>query len=220
MKDATLGWFGKDRSVLVQIGMGPEHAARRTEEALQCYQPKQVVLFGYAGGLSPALALGAAFWANEISQDNGPVLALSPPPLANVSAGPLHTVTELVTSPAGKQELFARYGAWGVDMESYAVAKVCAAQSIPLHVLRAVSDTFEHSLPTEFVVFMRPDGSVRYEQVALGVLRRPALVIEILKTMKGSKAAAAALRKALIEFRDFAEAFGGHCQAANKTSGS
>lgn len=202
IRHAYVGKFGRREAALVRIGIGPEHAAKRTAEAITRWRPREALLFGYAGGLSPELQLGDSFWVSSVCMAGQEPIALPLPESTSIPSGPLQTSRALIPTPDGKCELYATCQAWGVDMEGYAVAAVCRESNVPLQILRGISDTCDQTVPKEFVQFMRADGSVRMEQVAFAVMRNPGLVREILRAMQGSRAASAGLRRALVELRD------------------
>lgn len=162
-------WEGSRRNspiLLAKLGMGPARAARSAGRVIGRHRPSRLLLFGYAGALSRELQVGdivVVEWAvpaHRAAASAGSVeeLAQVPPhPLAESgllldaarSAGPRAvaggalTLPGILGKPAHKAQLRDRFGADVVDMETGALAELCAAAGVPMHCVRAVSDAAE-----------------------------------------------------------------------------
>jgi adenosylhomocysteine nucleosidase len=106
------------------------------------------------------------------------------------------TVDGLVCDPAEKRRLGANYDA--VDMESAAVADVCAAAGVPFLAVRAVSDTVDTALSPELVRLLC-GGSVSVWRACVALVRKPSLLSEFLRLGRDTKLAARNLANALRE---------------------
>jgi adenosylhomocysteine nucleosidase len=104
------------------------------------------------------------------------------------------TVDHLVSDPAEKQLLGESHDA--VDMESAAVAEVCAARGVPFLAVRAVSDTVGTALSPELVRLLS-GGNVSVWRACLALVRRPALIGEFVRLGRDTKLAAQNLAAAL-----------------------
>ncbi|MGH8296944.1 MAG: hypothetical protein ACRETZ_15825, partial [Steroidobacteraceae bacterium] len=120
-------------------GVGPAHA-RHEAEVLIASGVRRLLVWGTAGGLSPALAAGtlivpeivinavdgkqfavSARWQSRLAD------VLAPLGFPFVGGGALASVAEPLANAAEKTALAARTGALMVDMEAAAVAAVAAA---------------------------------------------------------------------------------------------
>ena len=145
-------------ALVVDVGMGPERAARGSREALSCpagagLQP--VAVAGLCGALDPSLPPGTVVVASEVRcAGAGPVACPSAPLIARwlrsrgiePAVGPVLSVDH-VAGRAERAELQTT-GAIAVDMESawmLSGARVPDGRP-PLAVLRVVVDDTEHSL--------------------------------------------------------------------------
>lgn len=134
------------------IGVGPVEAAARTARLLatRLQLPKCVILLGSAG--SASLAQGAVFQASSVSyrdMDASPIgfsKGVTPfldqpatiplePTIAALPQATLSTGGNIVLT-----QQFNEIDADMVDMESYAVKRVCQMFDVPLIVLRGISD--------------------------------------------------------------------------------
>ena len=149
----------------VKLGVGPARSAAALERVFAAMKPTQVLVIGYAGALDPGLKPGELVVVKrahllagtserlplseirlEASYDLAESARLSS--LARRSGLPFQCV-EVLTSwsiigdPEDKRQLFGRFQAAIVDMETAALARVAAAHAVPLSCVRAVSDTAE-----------------------------------------------------------------------------
>ncbi|MEO0796072.1 MAG: hypothetical protein AAFX93_12960 [Verrucomicrobiota bacterium] len=121
---------GQDIAVGV-IGMGPPHCASRADYFIGFYQPKVVVLAGFAGALDPALKRGEV--------------------IINRGTGNIHTANEVIATVADKSRLLEQTGSPLVDMESDHVAEVAQKRDVSLIVIRAVSDLATEDVPVDIL---------------------------------------------------------------------
>jgi adenosylhomocysteine nucleosidase len=152
-------------------GVGRRRARHATEQLLQTTRPKLVIAAGFCGALVPALGIGDI-----------------------VTSPRIVTVDHLVTDPAEKRRLGESHDA--VDMESAAVAEVCAAHGVPFCAVRAVSDTVDTTLSPALVRLLC-GGNVSVWRAGLALVRRPALLGEFLRLARDTKRAARNLAEAL-----------------------
>src|SRR5207248_173173 len=137
--------------------------------------PQLVVAAGFCGALAPGLRVGDV-----------------------VTSPRIVTVDHLVADPAEKQRLVEQTGADAVDMESAAVAEVCAARGVPFLAVRAVSDTVDTALSPELVRLLS-GGRVSPWKAAVTLAGKPSLLGEFRRLARDTKRAARNLADALVE---------------------
>jgi adenosylhomocysteine nucleosidase len=115
--------------------------------------------------------------------------------LPDVQAGRIIGSDTIVASVAEKQALYAATGALGVDMESHIAARVAARHGLPFAIVRAISDTADHTLPPAALVGMRPDGSMALGAVLASLARSPSQLPALIRTGSDAGRAFAALRR-------------------------
>jgi adenosylhomocysteine nucleosidase len=152
-------------------GVGRNRARRATEQLLRAAQPKLVIAAGFCGALVPSLRIGDV-----------------------VTSPRIITVDHLVTDPAEKRRLGASHDA--VDMESAAVAEVCAVKGVPFLAVRAVSDTVDTPLSSELVRLLS-GGNVSTWRTCGALVRKPSLLTEFLRLARDTKLAARNLAAAI-----------------------
>jgi adenosylhomocysteine nucleosidase len=151
-------------------GVGRERA-RRAAELLCEARPGLVVAAGFCGALVPSLRVGDV-----------------------VKSPRILTVDHLVTDPAEKCRLGESHDA--VDMESAAVAQVCAENGVRFLAVRAVSDTVDTALSPELVRLLS-GGNVSVRRAGVALVRKPRLLGEFLRLARDTKLAARCLADAL-----------------------
>ena len=127
------------RVAIMQCGVGQKAAAHGTAALIAAHHPEWIVSAGLAGGLTDGVARGDFVVANAIVGSDGSRFALGDAgselitsldsSTARKHIGPLLTVDRPIRTPAEKRALGEKHGALAVDMESLAVADVCAAHA-------------------------------------------------------------------------------------------
>ena len=143
-------------ALLAVCGMGGLLAAAAARSLVNA-GAAGLMSFGFAGGLDPLLSAGTVVLPAEIVSGNGKRLMTSTPwrerlsaefaPRRPPSAGALLTSVVPIASVADKAAAFRESGAVAVDMESFDVAEVAAAFSLPFIAVRVIVDTAADSLP-------------------------------------------------------------------------
>jgi len=127
-------------TVTVISGMGMEAARVATEKLIREHGCTAVINAGVCGALNNRLERGGVYRVSMVSTENLKTAV-------NVGVGlglkKLVTVEEPVFQPDRKREL-SKYGDL-VDMEGYAVARVCEEHSVPCIMLKGVTDFGDHS---------------------------------------------------------------------------
>lgn len=138
-------------------GAGPT-AQARAGELLQQRRPDILIVAGVCGGLDPSLSPGSLVLGRKVIAPNRAERAPDPAFLAAArralhGGGVPYVLSTLLSlsRPAAtrgqKTALWNRYGAAGVDMETYAIVEAAEARGVAWLALRAVLDPATAGLP-------------------------------------------------------------------------
>jgi adenosylhomocysteine nucleosidase len=105
----------------------------------------------------------------------------------------------LIATPAEKAALFASTGAAVVDMETAKARAFAERVSVPFLAIRAISDRADQPLDPATVSWVTPAGGLRAGKVAATLLRRPAMVPELMRLRRRSNLAMRNLAEAIRE---------------------
>ncbi len=156
---AVRGRIGERRVQVAVCGVG-ERAARRAAERCACLASRgacgRVVWIGIAGALSPDLQVGDLVVGRTVMAPDRPPIDLDETLVGAAAAqgcrpGVLVTVPGLVVTASSRQALWRLAGSLpetGVDMESWAAARVLQRAGVPFAAVRAISDTAADGLPS------------------------------------------------------------------------
>ncbi len=193
--------FGRKAIVCGAGAAAGDIVAARLREDAGAYD--LVVIAGVCGGLDPSLAPGGLILGRRvISAEAGAELVVDAPVfdafrrslrarhVAFVSSVVL-TVERPAASVREKTELWNRYGAGGVDMETYGVAVAAETASVPWLAIRAVLDPAAASLPPSLRDW---DGDAGDREIARNAIRRPGEWLAYARLALGLRTALAALR--------------------------
>jgi adenosylhomocysteine nucleosidase len=163
------------------------------------YRPTVVVSAGFSGAVVSGLRVGDLIVANEV-YDGAGVCRPATWPRAAAAYRPYRilTVPHIVGSPAEKRRLGERTGAAAVDMESAVVAQTCGGAAVPFGCLRAISDDVDTNL-SEGLLAVLQGGGVQPTRLIAAVLRRPALIAELMRLGAQTRKAARQLAVGLEE---------------------
>jgi hypothetical protein len=143
-----------------------------TRRFVSVFEPRLVVLAGYAGGLVPELRLGEVCLAENFSTQLPPTHFLQEWGI-QVCAGAM--ASDIVATPEARRALACSTGAKIVDMESDFVLREVREKGVSLLVLRVVSDPFERVLPVAALHKAFGNGEGAGAHRALGLLLHFAL---------------------------------------------
>ncbi|MHB1513125.1 MAG: phosphorylase family protein [Acidiferrobacter sp.] len=160
-------------------GMG---AARARDMGLDlaARDVRTLVSFGTCGGLAPGLSAGSLLCPRTVCDEQGTCYPTDvPPDLAEGLAmarvvDVLLSVTVPVYDVARKEDLFRRYGAAGVDMESAALARVASERGLRFVALRAVVDAHDEPLPMRLLAAVDEWGRPRAMAIMRALATDPA----------------------------------------------
>ena len=156
-------------------GVGGHRARISADVVIREFSPRLLIAAGFCGALIPTLRVGDI-----------------------VTSPRIVTVDSLVSDPAEKRRLAELHSADAVDMESAAIAEVCAAKSVEFLAVRAVSDTSDTALSPELVRLLS-GGNVSVLKVCRALVRKPSLLREFMRLRRDTKLAARNLAEALVK---------------------
>lgn len=161
-------------------GMGRDAARRAAEVLLDGHRPSWILSAGFAGALNPALSRNDLALPSEVIDPAGQGFPIPRPEAmgSNVRhvSGRLLTVDRVILDAAAKQDLHRTTGADLVDMESSAVAALCAQRLVRFLSARIVSDDAGTTLPPEVATIMTKSGSYRVGAALRAVWNRPSSI--------------------------------------------
>ena len=200
------GGLGGRRIALILAGASRQNARRATEILIDGHRPQRVVSAGFAGGLSPSLRRDDILVADRLLKMDGSELSVNAPgeyaaaTRPGVYRGTLLTADRVIRTPLDRRSLFHRTGALAVDMETFAVAEVCAARQVAFSSVRVINDTAEQSLPRDVEHLLAQKTAAARLGAALGaVLHRPASAKDMYQLRENALIASGLLAKFLAE---------------------
>jgi adenosylhomocysteine nucleosidase len=180
------------------IGVGPDAARRSTTRLLDILDPTHVVVSGIAGGIGPGTEVGGMVVPDTVV-DLGTGREYSAAAVRDFTpSGRIGTVDELILDPSRLEELVSRQIV-ALDMETAAVAEVCAEADRPWSAFRAISDRPQDGLLSEDVMSMlRPDGSVDVRVALRHLATHPGRIPALARLGRDASAAASRAARASV----------------------
>lgn len=166
---------------LIVAGTGRKAAARGASRLIVGHRPRWLLSIGFAGALDPSLDRHTILLPSQCIDPEGHRLSidLALEPTEGYRAGSLVTVDHIVRTASEKAELRRKTGADAVDMESSAVAALCAQQQVRFLSVRIISDRADEDLPPEVLTILGPTGSFRLGAAAGALWKRPGCVKDL-----------------------------------------
>ena len=181
---------------LLETGEGAANAERHLEHWFDRNRARAVLSIGFAGALSSALQPGDLVIARQIrdSATNPDAGLLSASEQLRLEV-PVHfgaaiTSNEILWRAASKQELARslRQNEVGfVDMESTAVARICAKRGVAFLIARSITDLIDEDLPLDFNLYRSEDGRVDQRKVMKAAVFKPSAVKGLLELRRRSR---------------------------------
>lgn len=197
------GLTGSTSMALLETGEGIANAERRLQSWLERRRARAVVSIGFAGALSPSLEPGDLVIAREVRDAEGtPDLELISTAAEVRMEGPhqlfgtAFTANEILWRAESKRELACSLAAGEigfVDMESTAIASVCAGRGVPFLIARSITDLLDEDLPLDFNRYRNGDGRIDSKRVVKAALVRPRAFAGLLELRKRSRICSARL---------------------------
>lgn len=199
------GYLGKRPVAVMLCGVGAEAAQRGCEALLAGHHPRWVISAGFAGGLQPQLKRGDLVLATQVADTAGRQLlidfkgSLPAPAGLAIHQGKLLTSKRILASVAEKQATGLATDALGVEMETLAIADVCANAGQRFLALRVISDAMDEEVPRDVEKLIAAKSGVQRAGTILGGLfRRPSLVKDLWRLQEQALVSAENLAKGLV----------------------
>jgi len=198
-------WKGRRIAVAVS-GAGRKAAARAAESLILGHRPAWILSAGFCGGLGTKLRRHDILVADRITLDDGTEMPVELAAVRSASClsgkgvhvGRLLTVDQIVRRPREKRALGETYDALGADLESFAVAEVCARRQTRFLAVRVVSDAVDERLPREVERLSRHKTRAAQFGAAVGAfLNRPGALTEMYRLKENALASSDRLAKFL-----------------------
>jgi len=202
--EVVQGYLGKRPIAVMLCGVGADAAMRGTAALLAGHCPRWVISAGFAGGLQPQIKRGDLMLATALQDATGRQLAidfkgsLPPPKGLSIHQGKLLTSDRILAGVAEKQSAGQQTGALAVEMETMAVASVCANAGQRFLSLRVISDGMDEELPRDVEKLVAAKTGVQRAGTILGGLfRRPSMVKDLWRLQEQALISAENLAKGL-----------------------
>jgi adenosylhomocysteine nucleosidase len=207
------GTLGGQSVALLALGIGKECARIAAEMTIRCYRPDLVISSGFGGGLQPGIRAGDIVVGTEILElrkDQGDQITWTTThkPIhsarfrwdessgIHVHYGKILTTDEMVLRASNKARIGQVTGALTVDMETSAVAAVCAARKTNFLAVRCITDIVGEDLPDEFNDFFVL-GQLRADRVFSSCARDPRVLTDLARLGYRAKHSGAKLARFL-----------------------
>jgi adenosylhomocysteine nucleosidase len=207
------GTLGGQPVALLALGIGKECARIAAEITIRCYRPDLIISSGFGGGLQPDIQDGDIVVGTEILElrkDQGDQItwdSTHKPVHPNrihgddtsgirVHYGKIMTTDEMVLRAENKARIGKATGALAVDMETSAVATVCAARKIDFLAVRCITDKVHENLPDEFNDYFVL-GQLRPDRVFASCARDPRVLADLARLGYRAKHSGAKLARFL-----------------------
>ncbi len=208
-----VGTIGETRLAVIQSGMGPQAAKKATELLLKAYSPKRIISAGYCGALVESLQRLDLLLANRLvdavsgeansifeQTSSSTELEWKGEKSRRAFTGTLVSTEQVVQKPERKKELHEQFHAEGVDMETFAVYRVCREREVPFLSARIVLDTLDDELPADLEQVLNAQSNAEKLGAALGALwRRPSSAKDMLQLKENALLATDRLARFLVD---------------------
>lgn len=181
---------------LLETGEGVANAERQLDAWLEGQSAHAVLSIGFAGALSAELRVGDLVVAKSVrgalaEPDHELLEAASSIRLNTpVRLGTALTSDVILWRATEKHTLAKSLGddeIGFVDMESTAIASVCARRHVPFLIVRSITDLFDEDLPLDFNLCRDRDGRVKSTKVMKAALLNPGSFTGLLELRKRSE---------------------------------
>jgi adenosylhomocysteine nucleosidase len=193
LRKTQLGHVGRigDRRVIATVsGIGTALARDATAHLLDAVDVDWVIVVGIAGAIGNQIPIGTLVYPHVVV-DGADGSAHHPTPLpVGTPYGKLWTTDELLLDQAQHADLRLD-GVLAIDMETAAVAKVCADRGVAWSVVRAISDrASDGTVDAAIFGLIRADGRPNWLAVGRYLLTHPDGLPRLLRLNRASRLAA------------------------------
>tara|TARA_R110002111_G_scaffold209173_1_gene273111 strand:- start:179 stop:937 length:759 start_codon:yes stop_codon:yes gene_type:complete len=188
------GFLDRIKVAVVQTGVGFARARAATQALVDAHSPPWVLSVGFSGALQTGMKVGDIVVATSVADLHGQELKndvhFPEDPEQGLYVGRIINTDQIVRTVEEKLQLAEKYDALAVDLESLAVAQVCAAEKKGFMAIRVISDDCSADLPPEVMSILGETGAVRAGAALGAVFKRPESIKEMWK-MRGDASRAA-----------------------------
>ena len=182
---------------VLHTGVGKTKCAERVENFLHTKKPELLIASGFCGGTNDELKPGDLVIAENAS--NLQLLQKAREILSGAVVGKIHSADRIIYPAADRYAIGREYDAVAVDMETETIARLCAAESIPMLALRVVSDSPAAPFPAPpNVLFDIEKQRTDFSQLLSYIARNPASALSLVHFANQIARAKAKLADALI----------------------
>jgi len=184
-------------------GTGAGNAKQAAERLLE-KGATQIISWGCAGGLSPALKAGDLIIPEFIQTQSNTLLKLDESlhnELTNLLneyvffTGKLIESATIISSEVEKSHLFTKHNALAVDMESAAAAQVAKTNNTPFIAIRTIVDPANFNLPKAINHSLNAEGTINLRKLMLYICTHPYEIPALIKLGQHFKSANKKLAK-------------------------
>ena len=122
---------------VLHTGVGAVKCEERLGNFLRHEKPELLIASGFCGGTNDELQPGVLVIADNASEPSQQARAILP----GAVFGKIHSADRIIDLAADRYEIGREHGAIAIDMETETIVRLCAKRSIPVLVLRVVSDS-------------------------------------------------------------------------------
>ena len=174
----------------VETGIGAQNSASVLRTFIARQPVNMVWNIGFAGALTPSLKAGDLVIDRELNRSAEGLLRRAEA-LQNegfpVYFGRSVPSLKIVCKAAEKSAMLSHASVAWVDMESSAVAAICAEHNIPLFTIRCISDLFDEDLPLDLNRCFDSTGRLGVLLLLKEVLPHPSSLIGLIELYKRSR---------------------------------
>lgn len=177
--EGVLGEGEAARDVMVlYTGVGAGVAANALSKVLLQAAPHLVLISGTAGAFTERVNVGDIIIACNHGEESlqGHLMGIA---LNGADSGisvwqkPLHTAEQVVSGVELKKSVARETGAFAVDMESAALARIVKERGLAHAVVRVISDGLSDNIPLQYEIFINEDGFLSRPRLAGYLLSHP-----------------------------------------------
>jgi adenosylhomocysteine nucleosidase len=203
------GYLNGRRVAVIEGGVGRNCAARAAADAITVHRPQWVVSAGFAGALVDELRRGHFLLADSVASEDGKSFEIGLRTASDAVARPnwhvgrLVTVDKVIRREKERRELAEAHRAIACDMETFAIAEVCAQEKTRLISVRIVSDAVGDRIPKEIERLLTRKSLAAKLGAAVGaLLDRPSSVKDLWRLREQALAASDRLARFLVGVAD------------------